>query len=118
ASIEQARGQRSATAIAPLVAVSRQQDLPLSFAQQRLWFLDQLEPGSVAYTIPNVVRLHGELDVNALAHSLQEMVRRHEILRSVFPTKDGHPIQVIKPVANLHLQFIDLSTLPLALSHL
>src|SRR5439155_26833151 len=109
ASIEQARGQRSATAIAPLVAVSRQQDLPLSFAQQRLWFLDQLEPGSVAYTIPEAVRLIGTLHLEALERSLNEIVRRHEVLRTSFVLIDGEPWQQIQPALYSPLPLYDLS---------
>ena len=58
---------------------SRDRDLPLSFSQQRLWFLDQLAPGSVAYTLPHTVRLAGRQDVSALGAALSEIVRRHEV---------------------------------------
>jgi len=67
----------------------RQTGLPLSFAQQRLWFLDQLEPGSSAYNIPESLRLRGELDQDALERMLTEIVRRHEVLRTSFPSRDG-----------------------------
>ena len=80
----------------PLVAVAQRQDLPLSFAQQRLWFLDQLEPGSSAYNIPNAVRLSGKLDAIALERGLRELVRRHEALRTTFADMDGQPVQVIE----------------------
>ncbi len=73
----------------PLVAAGREQELPLSYAQQRLWFLDQLEPGSSAYNISWTVRLKGELDVPALQHALNAVVQRHEVLRSCFPTIAG-----------------------------
>ena len=68
--------------VTPLVPVSREQELPLSHAQQRLWFLDQLEPGRVTYNIPEAVRLQGPLDVAALERTLNEVVRRHEVLRT------------------------------------
>src|SRR5262249_47365835 len=66
-------------------------DLPLSFAQQRLWFIDQLEPGSATYNIPGALRFTGALDVGALAQSLAEIVRRHETLRTTFLVEDGTP---------------------------
>jgi non-ribosomal peptide synthase protein (TIGR01720 family) len=89
--------------------VSRAEDLPLSFAQQRLWFLDQLEPGSALYNIPVAVRLTGQLDVEALRQTLSEIVRRHEVLRTTFAGKDGRAVQVIAPAAPLPLETIDLS---------
>jgi amino acid adenylation domain-containing protein len=70
---------------------------PLSFAQQRLWFLEQLEPGSLAYNIPFAFRLNGPLDVAALQRALNEIVRRHEVLRTTFVLADEEPVQVIQP---------------------
>ena len=85
---------------------------PLSFAQQRLWFLEQLEPGSIAYNIPSAFRLSGPLDVSALEQSLAEIVRRHEVLRTTFAAVDGEPIQVIHPVSanGFRLSILDLTT--------
>ena len=83
--------------------------LPLSFAQERLWFLDQLIPGSPAYTIFDAVRLRGPLDVTALGRSLTELVRRHEILRSTFPSVAGRPVQIAQPPAPLEVPLTDLS---------
>jgi amino acid adenylation domain-containing protein len=85
---------------------------PLSFAQQRLWFLDQLEPGNPAYNIPAVLRLSGRLDPAALEQSLCEIVRRHETLRTTFSTADGRPFQAIAPAPALSLPAIDLQELP------
>jgi amino acid adenylation domain-containing protein/non-ribosomal peptide synthase protein (TIGR01720 family) len=82
--------------------------MPLSFAQERLWFLDQLEPQSILYNLPTAVRLEGELDIQALLHAIEEIIRRHEILRTVFGSEDGEPYQLIKPELKLEIPFIDL----------
>lgn len=97
--------------IVPIASISRQQELPLSFAQQRLWFLDQLEGGSVAYNLPFGWRFKGELNRDALQRSLQEIVRRHEILRTVFPQRDGRPFQRILPQPEVRIDEVDLHTL-------
>src|SRR5689334_24056585 len=86
--------------------------LPLSFAQQRLWFLAQLEPGSAAYNLSGRLRLEGRLDARALETSLNEIVRRHEVLRTIFSTRDGEPVQIVRSELHLPLPFIDLSDLP------
>jgi hypothetical protein len=83
--------------------VRRDGPLPASFAQQRLWFLDQLEPGSSAYNVPIAVRLVGDLDVPALGRALDEVVRRHEALRTTFASDGGVPRQVIAPSLALPL---------------
>ncbi|GHG84282.1 non-ribosomal peptide synthetase [Comamonas sp. JC664] len=92
--------------------VSREQPLPLSFPQRRLWFLDQFEPGTPAYNIPEFVRLAGPLHVTALERALNEVVRRHEVLRTTFVTEDGEPRQRILPELKLALGLLDLSYLP------
>ena len=89
-------------------------ELPLSFAQQRLWFLDQLAPGSAAYNLSGRLRLEGPLDASSLEASLNEIVRRHEALRTIFSTHDGEPVQIILSELRLALPFIDLSHLPAA----
>ena len=94
------------------ISVSRPELLPLSFAQQRLWFFDQLEPGSSAYNIPVAVRLNGRLDVDALERTLSEIVRRHESLRTTFAVVDNSPVQIISEASDVPLTFIDLSALP------
>ncbi|MDQ3942480.1 MAG: condensation domain-containing protein, partial [Actinomycetota bacterium] len=85
---------------------------PLSFAQERLWFLDQLEPGNPVYNRPAAVRLTGPLDVRALERGLSEIVRRHEILRTTFPAEAGRPVQRIAPPRPLSLTVTDLGGLP------
>jgi amino acid adenylation domain-containing protein len=83
----------------------------LSFAQQRLWFLHQLEPESVAYNLPRAIRLTGDLNIEALAQSFSEIVRRHEVLRTTFRTVQGEPIPAIAPAAPIHLPITNLQTL-------
>ncbi|HEX8148765.1 MAG TPA: amino acid adenylation domain-containing protein, partial [Pyrinomonadaceae bacterium] len=98
----------------PIEPVAREEGLPLSFAQQRLWFLDQLEPGGSAYNVPSAVRLEGPLDLGALERTVGEIVRRHETLRTSFPTAEGRPQQRIAPVSEIRLAVTDLSPLPAA----
>ena len=89
--------------------VSHEAGLPLSYAQQRLWFLDQLEPGNHFYNIAAAVRLEGLLKVDALEASLNEVLKRHEVLRSCFRTVAGEPVQVVLPLEQLMLPVIDLA---------
>ncbi|HKX33614.1 MAG TPA: amino acid adenylation domain-containing protein [Blastocatellia bacterium] len=90
----------------------RHEPLPQSFAQQRLWFLDQLVPGSPAYNMPMGVRLSGALDARALGAALNEVVRRHEAPRTTFGTHGGLPVQFILPSLEVGLPTIDLGALP------
>ncbi len=85
---------------------------PLSFSQQRLWFLDQFEPGSPLYNIPNSVRMNGPLNLSALEHAFDEIISRHDILRTTFSARDGQPVQFIAPHARQPLAIVDLSALP------
>ncbi len=99
----------------PRLPIPRRSDpgpIPLSYAQQRLWFLDQLEPGLTAYNNPSVMRLTGPLDLRALAAGLDEIVRRHEALRTRFTLRDGQPWQIIQPFTPEPLPRVDLAPLP------
>jgi amino acid adenylation domain-containing protein len=86
--------------------------VPLSFAQQRLWFIQQLDPASSAYNMPNPLRLRGAVDVPAMRRALTELVRRHESLRTVFAATGGEPVQIVLPAAQVRLPVADLSALP------
>ena len=110
--LERIRWAERGECITPLAPVSRQSDLPLSFAQQRLWFLDQLEPGSALYNVPTGVRLNGNLNVAALEQSLNQVVQRHEALRTTFAAVDGRLVQVIAPNLVLALPVTDLRDKP------
>jgi amino acid adenylation domain-containing protein len=87
------------------------QSFPLSFAQQRLWFLHQLTPDNPFYNVPAAIHLTGTLDQTALERSFQEIVRRHAALRTTFVTRDGDPVQIIKPQAEVKIDVIDLHTI-------
>ncbi len=112
ARIERARG--SVPPAPPIVAVPRQGELPLSFAQQRLWFLDRLEPESPAYHVPAAARLDGPLAPGVLTSALGQLARRHEALRTTFPESDGVPFQRIAGDFHPFLPVIDLEGLPAA----
>jgi amino acid adenylation domain-containing protein len=111
-SVETALRAERGSLAPPLVPVSRERELPLSFAQQRLWFLDQLVPGNPFYNVDTTMRLHLALDTEALEHSLDEVVRRHEALRTTFRVSDGQPVQVIAPALKLDVPVVNLCHLP------
>ncbi|MEH2128457.1 condensation domain-containing protein [Nostoc sp.] len=95
-----------------IVRKSRESNLfPLSFAQQRLWFIEQLQPGNSAYNISQPMRLVGCLNVAALEQSFNEVVRRHEVLRTTFTVVDGQPLQVIAPSLSFKLPVVNLQKL-------
>jgi amino acid adenylation domain-containing protein/FkbM family methyltransferase len=105
---------RSGTSLqsSPIERAARDGNLPLSFAQQRLWFLDQMEPGSPIYNMPAAIRLRGRLDIDALERTLSELVRRHEVLRTTFSSVAGLPVQVVHDPYPVLLPQVDLSLLP------
>ena len=94
----------------PLQPISRNTDLPLSFSQERLWFLNQLKPDSSSHNIPLALGITGSLDVPALEQSLNEILQRHETLRTTFTTVDGQPVQVIHPM-DFKLPIVDFTTI-------
>ncbi len=85
--------------------------LPASFAQRRLWFVDQLEPASAHYNVPMALALSGSLDVSALHRGLVEIVGRHEALRTTFVLRDGEPMQVVGPSSDVELPVVDATAL-------
>ncbi|HSF42284.1 MAG TPA: condensation domain-containing protein, partial [Thermoanaerobaculia bacterium] len=93
----------------PLTPGPRPAEIPLSFAQERLWFLDRLAPGQAVYNVPVAVRLRGSLDAEALEASLNRLLERHEALRTVFSEGSAGPVQVILPPAPFPLEKIDLT---------
>jgi len=111
--VEAARRDGAAPQAPPLAPVPRAGHMPPSFAQQRLWFLDQFEPGSPLYNIPMATRLSGPLDVDALKRALDEIVRRHEALRTTFVAVNGRPVQVIAPAPAVGPSAVDLPTVDL-----
>ncbi|NEP80671.1 MAG: amino acid adenylation domain-containing protein [Okeania sp. SIO3B3] len=98
--------------LAAIQPVSRDEELPLSFAEQRLWFLDQLQEGSVVYNEQEGLRLSGSLYVEALEKAVQEIIRRHESLRTNYQAITGSPVRVIHPELDLKIPIVDLQQLP------
>jgi amino acid adenylation domain-containing protein/FkbH-like protein len=98
-------------ALPTLERIERREELPLSFSQQRLWFLDQLEPGSPFYNMPGAVRLTGPLEVEVLRRALNEVVRRHESLRTTLTVVNDAPVQVIAERLEIDLPVTDLSAM-------
>ncbi len=94
-----------------ITSIQRNQDLPVSFAQARLWFLDRLEGASATYNIPVALRLFGTLNIAALEMAVREIVRRHEVLRTHFELVDDAPIQVISSDLNFAIPVVDLQCL-------
>ena len=94
---------------APLVRQQRTERIPLSYAQQRLWFIDQLEGASAEYNMPQALRLRGDLDLVALQQAINTIVERHESLRTHFAQTEGEPVQIIEPPHSVDLPIEDLS---------
>src|SRR6185503_8215443 len=107
--LEQSRGAGGELERKPIGKSSREGAKRLSYAQARMWFLDQLEPGSAYYNVPAAVKLTGELDEEVLERSINEVVSRHEALRTTFVEEAGEPRQVIHPQIKVELVREDLS---------
>ena len=102
-------GDRSVESmVAQIPTVDRAQDLPLSFSQQRLWFLDRIEPNSSSYNIPEAVQLDGDLNIQVLSQALDAIVAHHEVIRTTYLTIDSNPIQVINPPSGVAVEIVDL----------
>ncbi len=110
--VAELRSGGEAAGLPGIVPVPREEPLPLSFSQQRLWFIDQLEPGSPLYNIPVALRVEGPLQAAVLALCFGEIVRRHEVLRTVFAAPEGEPVQVILRATPFELPLVDLACLP------
>ncbi|ODH00206.1 hypothetical protein A4S05_34205 [Nostoc sp. KVJ20] len=111
-SIQQLQQQAIELSAPPILRRVGNTEIPLSYAQQRLWFLDQLESNSVLYSLPIGLRLVGTLNVAALEQSLQELIDRHEVLRTNFVTVDEKPTQIIQTQTNWTVAVVDLQHLP------
>ncbi|MEP7338035.1 MAG: amino acid adenylation domain-containing protein [Acidobacteriota bacterium] len=109
--VDAAMREGAGTPDSPIIAVNRARPLPLSFAQRRLWFLDQLRPDSAFYNVPAALHVRGLLDLSALERTLSEIVRRHESLRTVFQERDGEPEQRIESPQPITMPVTDLSGL-------
>ncbi len=115
--LQKLQQQRGTTVVSPDITITPRlrsplEEFPLSYAQQRMWFLYQLEPGNAAYHLFMAVRLRGQLNRDILKQSMHDLGQRHEILRTTFPTRNGQPVQVIHPQFTLSIPYIDLRYLP------
>jgi len=109
--IDEALKASKCAAVPPIKPCDRRKEIPLSWAQERLWFLDQLVPDNAFYVIPGALRITGALNIEALERSFQEVVNRHEALRTTFLSTDGKPFQNINREWHIHLPLADLSWL-------
>ncbi len=109
--IEEARASK-ADVLPPIQRASRDQSIPLSYAQRRLWFLNQLDPDSPLYNVPLTIRLSGALHVDALRRALNEIIRRHEALRTSYQIRDDAPVQVIANEVKIEVPIQDYTGLP------
>ncbi|HEX8907318.1 MAG TPA: AMP-binding protein, partial [Longimicrobiaceae bacterium] len=112
--VEVIEGLRGADAppLPPIVPVERARPLPLSFAQERLWFIDRLQPGEAAYNTASALRLRGSLEAEALERALAEIVRRHQVLRTALPADQGRAAPRVEGPACFRMERIDLEAIP------
>ncbi len=106
------RSERQLRGLEQLPLQERGVPAPLSYTQRSVWFLDQLYPGNIAYNSPIALRFTGRLDANALEWSLNQLVRRHDLLRTVFEPRDGDPVQYAKSFRPVRLRRMELGHLP------
>src|SRR5947207_15613169 len=107
--LEKKRKRADVSWAAPAILPREKRDrAPLSFAQQRLWLIQQLDPASCLYNVPRAIRINGPLNVSALEQSLNEIVRRHEVLRTTFVIEDDQPVQEIAPEMKTSLALVHL----------
>ena len=111
--IESARlvSNRKAPSTGPVAIKERSQPLPLSFAQQRLWFIDQLDGGSPQYNIPLRFEIHGSLNLEAFEGALMALTERHEILRTTYATHAGEGVQIVQSASRRSIPVDDLTDL-------
>lgn len=108
AHVEQCLGQHEHLSSESIAPVHREPDMPLSFAQERIWFFEQLQPGTSMYNISKAVRIKGELDASVLEKSYRQLIDRHESLRTNVIDRDGLPLQIIHPSRSYPLRQVDL----------
>ncbi len=112
AAVEAAGSGDEKSSAPPLKRAPRDRPLPLSFSQERLWFLHELDERNVSYHVPRAFRFQGRLDLEKMEDAFGDLVRRHEVFRTTFPTIDGKPFQVISPPSQVRIPVVDLSGLP------
>ena len=109
--IDKEMAEEQGADLPPIEKVERNGGLPLSYSQQRLWFIEQMEGGKGLYNVPCAVRLKGELNEAAMKRAMSEIVRRHEVLRTVFREERGEAVQVVEEPGRIELPLVDLSEL-------
>lgn len=112
--IEALQRDQQGTPPPAITRVDREHEIPLSFAQQRLWFLDQMDPGNWLYNVPRALRLSGPLQVAAMHSALNGLISRHEVLRTTYGEVNDHAVQKIAPEMTVDLPVMDLSAIPAA----
>ncbi|HEY0739451.1 MAG TPA: amino acid adenylation domain-containing protein, partial [Herpetosiphonaceae bacterium] len=110
--IEERRANAAGVPQAAIPRAERDQPLPLSFSQERVWFLNELSPGNTAYNTQVTIRFTGTLKIAVLEQAFSEIIRRHELLRTAFVAEDGQPVQIIHPPYAVSIPLIDLRELP------
>ena len=111
--LQQTQGvQENAQKTPTIEPAERPDNIPLSFAQQRLWFLHQMQPDSAVYNLPLAIKVNGLLDIDALNQSLNQIIARHEILRTRFVTVSGQPVQQIEESISFEIEQINIQTHP------